>query len=105
MRFEDLQVGDVFQIDGAFYEAAIIGERIVVAYVLQPTHNFKHQLGGVTPTSLADAYEDTTLERQPDPNDLAGDQFLTTAFSDLRFNKNNLTDFERQCDEELKTLL
>ena len=81
MRFEDLQVGDVFQIDGAYYEAEIIGERIVVANVLK------------------------NRERQPDPNDLAGDQFLTTAFSDLRFNENNLTDFERQCDEELKALL
>lgn len=83
MRFEDLQVGDVFTIDGAPYEAYLIGDRIVVAYVL----------GG-----------EPTL-RLPDPNDLAGDQFLTTAFSDLRFNKNNLTDFERQCDEELKNLL
>lgn len=82
MRFEALEVCDRFNIDGAPYEAAIIGTRIVVAYVLQPT-----------------------LERTPDPKDLAGDVFLTTAFSDLRFNRNNLTDFERQCDEDLASLL
>lgn len=75
-------MGDVFLIDGAPYEAETIGGRIVLAYVLDAAGN-----------------------RQPDPNDLAGDQFLTTAFSDLRFNKNNLTDFERQCDEDLKALL
>lgn len=87
MRFTDLQVGDHFQIDGAPYEAAIIGERIVVAYVLQDD--------GVS----------QQLYYVPDPHDLAGDQYLTTAFSDLRFDKNNLTDFERQCDEDLKALL
>lgn len=99
MRFEDLEVGTVFTIDGEYYEAATIGERIVVANVLVATRNFDPA------SSFADAYRDHTLERQPDPNDLAGDQFLTTAFSDLRFNKNNMTDFERQCDEDLKNLL
>lgn len=100
MRFEELKKGDVFYIDCQPYEADIIGERIVVAYVLAPSHNFSGY-----PVGVADNYVDTTLERQHDPNDLAGDQFLTTAFSDLRFNENNLTDFERQCDEDLKALL
>lgn len=88
MRFENLEIGDVFQIDGAWYEAETIGDRIVIGYALKPMYD----------TSRG-------LERVPDPNDLAGDQFLTSAFSDLRFNKNNLTDFERQCDEDLKALL
>lgn len=95
MRFEDLQIGDQFKIDGKPYEAAIKGERIVVAYVLglnSPRH----------PKAVSGK---DFFVRQPDPNDLAGDQFLTTAFSDLRFNANNLTDFERECDEELAALL
>lgn len=90
MRFEDLQLGDVFTIDGAPYEAAIIGQRVVVAYVLEET---------------GELHGHSVLQRIPDPNDLAGDQCLTTAFSDLRFNLNNLTAFERQCDEDLKALL
>ena len=85
MRFTELEKGEVFHIDGAPYLADIIGERIVVAFVLE-------DVGG-------------ELMFKYDPADLAGESYLTTAFSDLRFDKNNLTDFERQCDEDLKNLL
>lgn len=93
MRFEELKKGDLFYIDGAPYEAETIGERIVVAFVLD------EKLLATTHPSRLD------LARTIDPKDLAGWEYLTTAFSDLRFNANNLTDFERQCDEELKALL
>lgn len=68
MIFQDLQKGDVFFLEGALYEVYLLGERIVVAFIL-----------------------DENSERVPDPDDVVGDKFLTTAFSDLRFNREHET--------------
>jgi len=68
MIFQDLNKGDVFALEGGQYEAYLLGERIVVAYVL-----------------------DEHGQRVPDPDDIVGDTFLTTAFSDLRFEREHRT--------------
>lgn len=86
MIFQDLNKGDIFTLEGNYYEVYLLGERIVVAYLLQPVNNFKGR-----PVGIADNYEDTTLERVPDPDDVVGGKFLTTAFSDLRFNREHET--------------
>lgn len=86
MIFQDLNKGDIFTLEGKYYEVQLLGERIVVAYELQERRNFK----GV-PVGITDTYVDTTLERIPDPDDVVGDKFLTTAFSDLRFNREHET--------------
>lgn len=94
MRFEDLQPGDRFTIDENWYEAYLKGDRVILAYVMRET-----EYRGYCDEIIPD------LERINQPGDLVGDQFVIDAFSDLRFNLNNLTAFERQCDEELKSLL
>lgn len=86
MRFSDLKKGDVFQLEGGLYEVATLGERIVIAYVLGQT--------------VHDEYL-----RTYDPKDLAGTEYLTTAFSDMRFEREHLTDEERQYDTDTKALL
>lgn len=86
MIFQDLKRGDVFTMDGQYYEVQLLGERIVVAYLLQPVHNFER-----TPAGVAVMFADTTLERIPDPDDVVGDKYLTTAFSDLRFDREHRT--------------
>lgn len=68
MIFQDLNKGDIFTLEGALYEVYLLGERIVVAFIL-----------------------DENSERVPDPDDVVGDNFLTTAFSDLRFNREHET--------------
>lgn len=86
MRFEDLKIGKIFVIDGKGYEAYHVGQRIVLAYALRPQ---------MTRETSA------TLQRIKLPTG----EPVRDAFSDLRFERNNLTDFERQCDEDLKNLL
>jgi len=80
MIFEDLKKGTIFFIDGAPYEADIIGDRVVVAFILEDVSSLHGQ---------------TVLSRKYDPNDPIGDAYLTTAFSDLRFNRNNETQEDR----------
>lgn len=78
MIFQDLKKGDVFTMDGQYYEVQLLGERIVVAYVLYDEGN-------------TDGTSGSTLQRMPDPDDIVGDTFLTTAFSDLRFEREHRT--------------
>lgn len=87
MRLSDLKPGDVFKLEGQDYEVERISPsgRVCIAYIL---YNIKG-----------------TLQRVPDPDDLTGDVFKTTFFSDLRFEREHLTDEERAADEELKGLL
>lgn len=90
MRFTDLKKGDVFELEGGHYEVERLGDRIVIANVLEPLEG----RAGVQ-----------KFQYVSDPKGLAGDEILTTAFSDMRFEREHLTDFERQCDEDLKNLL
>lgn len=86
MRLTDLKTGDVFQLEGAHYETIAVWGRIVYCYVLAPTGFDKPM-------------------RIPDPEDLTGDAFLTTMFSDMRFEREHLTDEERRYDAEVNDLL
>ena len=65
----DLKPGDTLTLDGVNYEVKLISEsgRICIAYVL-----------------------DAAFERIPHPDDLTGDIFKETAFSDTRYYKNLL---------------
>ena len=87
MRLTDLKPGDTFQLEGGHYEVQSISPsgRVCIAFVLA---NIKG-----------------TLQRIPDPDDLTGDVFKTTFFSDLRFEREHLTEEERVADAELKNLL
>lgn len=67
MVIHDLKRGDVFTLEGGLYETKILGERIVLAYQL-----------------------DDAMERIPDPD--APDGWKSTAFSDLRFNREHYKD-------------
>lgn len=91
MRLTDLKPGDFFQLEGAPYECQYVSPsgRIVMAYVLQ-------DVGHITNGRLPEY--DSHYERVPDPNDLTGDEFLTTVFSDLRFNREHETDEDRELD-------
>lgn len=92
MTFNDLQPGDRFAIDGAYYEAKAKGERIVIAYKLaRDVLSYK-------------AACPPMYSRIPDPEDLTGDEYLTDAFSDLRVNKNNATLEELQAEREAAEL-
>lgn len=93
MILTDLNKGDVFTLEGRYYEVDYVSPsgRIVMCYVLEPTHNFDKRY----PLGVADNYLDTTLERVPDPNDVVGGTYLTTVFSDLRFNREHETQEDR----------
>lgn len=88
MRLTDLKPGDVFKLEGGHYEVDYVSPsgRIVMAYVLNQ--------------AMA-AMDKPKYARIPDPNDLTGDQFLTTVFSDLRFNREHETDEDRELDNLL----
>lgn len=68
MIFQDLTKGQRFTLEGGQYEVQTLGERIVLAFIL-----------------------DENGQRVPDPDDVVGDKFITTAFSDLRFNREHET--------------
>lgn len=74
MRLTDLNRGDHFMLEGELHEVWMLGERIVLAFVLEPDGS-----------------------RLPDDTCCSG--FLTTAFSDLRFNREHETDLDREADE------
>lgn len=78
MIFQDLERGAHFMLEGARYEVQALGERIILAYVL-----------------------DKRGQRQYDPDDVVGDKYLTTAFSDLRFNREHETPEDRARFEDL----
>lgn len=86
MRLTDLTPGAHFKLEGGDYEVQYISPsgRIVIAYVL----GAKKTRPGIYPAAF----------RQPDPKDLTGDEFLTTAFSDLRFNREHETEEDRELD-------
>ena len=67
MVIHDLKRGDVFPLEGGLYETILVGDRIVLAYQL-----------------------DDAMERIPDAE--AADGWKSTAFSDLRFNKEHYHD-------------
>lgn len=60
----DLEKGDVFELEGGLYEVQMLGERIILAFVL-----------------------DGSLDRVPDELDSTG--YKTTAFSDLRYYREH----------------
>lgn len=68
MIFTDLTKGQRFTLEGGAYEVQTLGERIVLAFILDAAGN-----------------------RIPDPDDVVGDKYLTTAFSDLRFEREHRT--------------
>lgn len=68
MVFLDLNRGDRFTLEGKAYEVQTLGERVVIAYLL-----------------------DKQGRRIPDPDDVVGDTYLTDFFSDLRFNREHET--------------
>lgn len=68
MVFLDLSEGDRFELGGKQYEVQMLGERVILAYVL-----------------------DAAGRRIPDPDDVVGDTYLTDFFSDLRFNREHET--------------
>lgn len=68
MIFADLTKGQRFTLEGGDYEVQTLGERIVLAFILDKDGN-----------------------RMPDPDDVVGDKYLTTAFSDLRFEREHRT--------------
>lgn len=67
MVIHDLKRGEVFPLEGKLYETMLVGDRIVLAFEL-----------------------DDALERIPDP--ASADGWRSTAFSDLRFNKEHYHD-------------
>lgn len=71
----DLTKGEHFELEGALYEVYLLGERIVVAYVLD---------------EFGERIEDET-------DTVCG--FKTSAFSDLRFNREHENEFDREADE------
>lgn len=86
MIFQDLKRGDFFMLEGQPYEVQTLGERIILAYVCEFYDPSATGLES-TPYEL----NATHVRRIPDPDDLAGTEFLTTAFSDLRFNREHET--------------
>lgn len=68
MIFADLTKGQRFTLEGGDYEVQLLGERIVLAYKLNKAG-----------------------ERMLDPDGVIGDEYLTTAFSDLRFEREHRT--------------
>lgn len=64
MSIHHLNRGDVFELEGGLYEVMYLGERIIMAYVL-----------------------DGALDRVPDPTNTEG--WKTTAFSDLRYYREH----------------
>ncbi len=76
MRIHDLKRGDLFELEGGNYETWMVGERVILAFVL-----------------------DEFLERIPDPDAIDG--YKSTAFSDLRFNREHYTDEDALLDSLL----
>jgi hypothetical protein len=79
MTFEQLQYGDVFIIDGAYFQVFRKHGRIVGALLL--TEDMQHV---------------------PAPGDCCGFGLASTVYSDLRVNRNNATPAE--CSAYLETL-
>lgn len=80
MRLTDLTPGHIFPLEGGLFETKYVSPsgRIVMAYVL-----------------------DDVAKRVPDPEDLTGDAYLTTVFSDLRFNREHETPEDLELDDLL----
>lgn len=86
MIFQDLNKGDFFILEGRPYEVQFLGERIIVAYVCE---FYDPNETGLEENPYELDYN--AVRRIPDPDDVVGDKFLTTAFSDLRFNREHET--------------
>lgn len=82
MILTDLNKGDVFTLEGGHYEVDYVSPsgRIVMCFVLNQAKA---------------AMDAPVYERLLDPNDVVGDTYVTTVFSDLRFNREHETQEDR----------